>query len=369
MRICFLLSFTPNPRMNKRMRALRVKHDISLIYWKRSEKYLWGDVLQDISSEEIAISANNGNPLKRIFPTLKFTEQAIGKLKKHMPDAVYVQNLDMLFVATLYRCFYNSNLKIIYEVADIHALIIQPQKTASKKFLQRCLRKLERCLCKKISLLVTTSQRYYDFYYKKFIDENIYLYIPNVPEKGVFKNYRHKKEGIFTIGFVGAVRFEKQIRLLVQAGEICKINIEIAGSFLDKSVEDFCTTNHVFCHGKYNYEEEIVNLYERLDAVFSVYPTEDQNVAIALPNKLYEAVICGLPIIVAQGTYRSEIVEQYQIGVVVDCNSLDSYVKAFKKLRDDREFYSSIVSKCNEIKEGCYIEKYNSELQKRIEKI
>lgn len=369
MRISFLLSFTPNPRMKKRIRFLKINHEVSLIYWKRSNEYIWGDVPNDICSEEIRIQVDGGNLIKRVIPTIQFAKAALNSMKKCCPECVYVQNPDMLFIAEIYRLFCNSHIKIVYEVADIHEILIQPQRKLYKKIIQQCLRLLERRLCKNINLLVLTSDKYYECYYKKFVPYRKYIYVPNMPEKRLFRSYTHKKDGPFTVGFVGAVRFPKQIKLLVQACQESNVNLEIIGSFLDTDLEYYCRNRGVTCYGKYNYEEEISKLYGRLDCVFSVYPVEDCNVDIALPNKLYESIICELPIIGAQDTYLGEIIQKHKIGITVDCNCLESYKTAIERLRTDTQFYQQIVYNCQKMKVNCYSEKYSEQLKCRIEQL
>lgn len=370
MHISFLLSFTPNPRMNKRLRLLKEEHEISLIYWKRSKEYLWGDVLadtlNDIHFDEVEVRIENKKLFGRIISTIKFARAALFRLKKYCPKCVYTQNLDMLFIASLYRLFCNSHLKIIYEVADIHEILIQPQKSPGKKIIQWFLRFVECRLCKNISLIVLTSDQFYERYYNKIVLKDKYLYLPNMPEKRLFSNYRHKEDGIFTVGFIGAARFPRQIKNLVQACKKTHVELEIIGSFLDKELEEYCKNEDVTCYGKYNYETEIAKLYGRLDCVFSAYPVEDFNVDIALPNKLYESIICELPIIVSQGTYLGEIVEKYKIGVSIDCNNIESYKQAIMMLRDDTQLYQEIVQNCRTIKGDCYADKYGDKLRKAV---
>lgn len=366
MKICFLLSFTPNPRMNKRMKALAEKNKIHLIYWKRSEEYLWGISCGGFSQKEIDIPADIGNPLRRIFPTFRFAAQAIKEMKDIKPDCIYVQNPDMLAVAVCYQKWADQAVSVVYEVADFHELLIQPQKRVLKKLLQIILRMVERQLCSRTDLLVVTSQRFYYAYYRKFIDPDRYLYMPNAPERYVFRNYQKRKHDHFTVGFIGAVRFAGQIRRLVAAGKQCGVHVQISGSFLDPALRDYCIDHGAFCTGTYDYETEIVKLYEQLDCVFSVYPSEDKNVDLALPNKLYEAIVCGLPIIAAKGTYLSEIVEKYQIGRSIDCNDIKQYYSVLVKLRDDREYYDSLVQNCQKIRGKCFIDPYNQKLAARV---
>lgn len=348
------------------MKALSEQNDITLVYWRRTENYVWGNGEVSFKNKEFYIPANLGMPLKRIIPTLKFARKALSELKRIKPDCIYVQGLDMLAIAVFYKKHFYKKLTIVYEIADLHRLIIQPQKNVIKKMVQKVLRSSERNLCKKIAFLVVTSQQYYNKYYSQFIPADKYLYIANAPEKEVFSSYQKKTGGAFTVGFVGAAQFAEQIKLLVSAGKESGIQVIIAGSFLDTKLQEYCVEKGAICSGTYNYKRDIANLYSKIDCVFSVYPMEDANVNLALPNKLYESIVCGLPIIVAKGTYLSEIVEKYKVGISIDSNNIAEYIDAFKSLRDNQEHYQDIVRNCNAIREECFVEKYNQLLINKI---
>jgi glycosyltransferase involved in cell wall biosynthesis len=57
---------------------------------------------------------------------------------------------------------------------------------------------------------------------------------------------------------------------------------------------------------------------------------------IGSPNKLFEAMVCGRPIIASKGTYSGKLVEELTIGVSIDFSE-KSLIQAVKKLRDDPE--------------------------------
>ena len=369
MKISFLLSYTPNPRINKRVRALSENNEIMLIYWRRTKDHVWGNVSKKYNQQEIYIPANMGQPLKRILPTIKFISRAFRKLKKSKPDCIYLAGYETLAIGSFYKRFCDRNVDIVYEVADLHRLQIQPSKNFFMKLIQKTLCRFERHLCKRIALLVCTSQKFYSSYYSAFVPKSRYLYMANAPEKKIFEGYQRKTAGEFTVGFVGGVHFTNQIKLLAAAGKKCGVKIIIAGSFLDDELRKYCIDKGAICTGTYIYEKDIVNIYEKLNCVFSVYPADDENVKLALPNKLYESIICGLPIIVAKGTYLSEIVEKYQIGVSVDSDDIEQYTRAIMMLETDSRYYQTLVKNCNSIREECFAEVYNQKLLLKMEEV
>ena len=101
---------------------------------------------------------------------------------------------------------------------------------------------------------------------------------------------------------------------------------------------------------RYDYEKEIALLYGKVDCVYSVYDADNPNVKIALPNKLYESIICELPIIVAKDTYLSELVQKWNVGVSVSHTDTIELIEVLKKYKNDKKYYGKYVEGCQNIK-------------------
>lgn len=366
MKITFLLAFSPNPRMTKRLRALNPGNDLFLIYWKMHDDYLWGGSWNDIRSKEIWIRTKPGEPLKRIGKTFRFFILALRELRRERPECLYVQNLDMLLLASVYRAIWNRGARLIYEIADIHPILIQPPRSLLEKIIQTLLRRTEKKLCGRIHLLVNTSDKYYDDYYSDFIPREKLLVIPNAPEKDAFLTYRKKEAGPFTVGFIGAVQFKEELKLLIDAAGETGVLVRIAGSEVGSEIRDLCKRKGVYYHGSYNYDQEIARLYGEIDCVFAVYDAKDKNVRLALPNKLYEAIQCELPILVAKGTYLSELVENLGVGISLEHDSRDSFKSVLQDLKNNQELLGEIRKKCIEAKDKFQPERLNEELIRRV---
>ena len=90
---------------------------------------------------------------------------------------------------------------------------------------------------------------------------------------------------------------------------------------------------------------------------------------MALPNKLYEAVFCELPIIVAKGTYLSEIVDDWGVGLSVSHTDVDELCDALQILRDKDRRYKQIVDNCKKHKIDVTLGPYNEKLEDRIKNL
>ena len=364
--IAFLLSHIPDPRLNKRIAYLKKSGNVSVVCWNRMNSEIWSAKDLDVNKIEIKIKAEYGQPLSRLYQTLKFVIAAKKELKTLKPRILYVCNFDMLILAFLYNLGRNNMTAIFYEVADLNSLIIDKHK-GIKRVIQWLVIFLERKICRKIDLLVITSEKFFDVYYKDFIEKSRVMFFPNMPELKPFACYKRKKEGVFTVGFIGFIRYKNQLKMLVDAAQNCNVKVFFAGTGLTSEIEDYCSgKKDVNYYGQYNYDNEIANLYGLVDCVYSVYDADLGNVKVALPNKLYEAIYCGLPIIVAKGTYLAELVENMGVGVAVSHKDQKELISALNKLSNDKDYYQTIVKNCEVQKNKINADYYREELLRII---
>lgn len=369
MSIVFVLSHIPDPRLNKRINLLKGRYKTSLVCWNRGIVDIWNMVLTDIESKEIHIKAMYTNPLKRIIPTFKFAIEAIKYLKKANPKCIYTENFDMLVVCSIYCLFKKKKPKLIYEIADLHKLIIDEPRGFVKNLMKKIIVSTEKRLCRNVNLLVITSKKFYDIYFRDFFPQEKTLFMPNMPALHPFSSYSPKNRDIFTVGFIGSVRYKEQMKMLIRAAETCKINILFAGGGLDNEIETKCSdVTNIEYYGKYDYNTEIASLYEKCSCIYSVYDADLNNVKVALPNKLYEAIYCGLPIIVARDTYLAEIVKDLGVGVAVSHTDHEDLISALNKLSQDKEYYQELVNNCIKAKRDINTYCYDEELLNKIQR-
>lgn len=370
MDIVVVLSHVPNPRMNKRINLIKAYRTMSLVCWNRETVNLWRMIHEDIESKEVRIKATFKNPINRMIPTCIFALEAIKYLRRMNPKCIYTENVDMLAVCSLYTFFKRERPKIIYEIADLHTLVIDESKNIIKKLLKIIIGILEKRLCKNVDLLILTSEKFYDLYFKNFFPKEKTLFMPNMPTLYQFSSYRPKKSGVFTVGFIGGVRYKEQMKMLIGAAKRCKVNVLFAGGGFDDEIESICKTiPNIEYYGKYDYDTEIASLYEKCDCVYSVYNADMNNVKVALPNKLYEAIYCGLPIIVAKNTYLAELVESLGVGVAVSHSESTELEEVLKRMSEDQSYYLTFVDACYAHKAEINIDSYNNRLMDRIKKL
>lgn len=354
MTVCFLLTHVPNPRMNKRIEVFKKEADTHVICTRRASQNVW-EPTQDVDHVIFDIDLPSAKHIvKRYVVSHDFQKKALEKLEELRPNVIYAEGLDTLIIAGKYK--ENRDVRIVFEVADLRENYITKPKKAIDRIITTMLLQREKKAFKNVDFLVVTSPKFYDMHYNALISRDKMLFIPNAPDAEVFKDYK-KHKGDFTVGFIGGIRYLQQMKMLVDAAEIvgCKVLFAGAGGTSTDydEIQAYCQgKKHVTFTGRYDYNSQIAGLYGSVDCVFAVYDADNPNVRIALPNKLYESILCELPIIVAKGTYLEELVKERGVGVSVSHKDVNELVEALKMLMEDQVLYGQIVAGCQRQKNG-----------------
>lgn len=304
----------------------------------------------------------------RALQTLIYYWRVLPHLAQMHPDAVHCANLDMLFLGVLYKKWFNPSARVVYEVADLHPLVYN-QNNGWKAFVRTALRFVERRLCKRTDLLIVTSEAFVHSYFGAFVDKDKVLFQPNTPERHLFEGFTKRPQSEdLVVGVIGVVRYPDQIRMLIDVSErIPGVQVFIAGDGPDfEAIKAYCENKgHVCFYGRYDYEKEIRQLYQRVDCVFAVYDTRIPNVRVALPNRLYEAIVCGLPIIAAEGTFLATFCLEQGIGYPVSDRDPSQLENLLRRLRDDRSLLEKVSNRAQAIRELYYADTAQAELLAR----
>ena len=121
---------------------------------------------------------------------------------------------------------------------------------------------------------------------------------------------------------MGAVRYEEENEKLVSAfANDTKFEVSYYGRFnegchLDRYCDEKQIKNVRF-NGPF-FNEEKPQIYKAVDIINSLYGEKSTDVLFLLPNRLYDCALFKKPIIVSGGTYLSEVVKKYNLGIVIE---------------------------------------------------
>jgi len=131
-----------------------------------------------------------------------------------------------------------------------------------------------------------------------------------------------KKKDKINIAYIGAIRdLQININLINSLKNSDRINIYFHGEGkINNDIIKYINANNiknVYLTGRYKKEEE-ENLYRKSDLINVLRYFNGINNKTALPNRLYNSVIYGKFMLAFEGTYLSELIKRYNLGIVID---------------------------------------------------
>jgi glycosyltransferase involved in cell wall biosynthesis len=150
--------------------------------------------------------------------------------------------------------------------------------------------------------------------------------------------YQPPDNDSFTLLYIGGLYKVRGILMLVHAAkELPGVRCLIGGigdpADVQAVKEESSRTSNVTFLGRVPMDQ-VVPMTMKADAVFCMFNPADPNSAAGTPNKLFEAMVSGRPIICTKGTYSGELTEQEEVGLAVEYSE-QALKQALIKLRDD----------------------------------
>jgi glycosyltransferase involved in cell wall biosynthesis len=122
------------------------------------------------------------------------------------------------------------------------------------------------------------------------------------------------------IGYVGSLsesRFIKEVLNIVKSNPKFILNIAGLGPLEHLVKEATENYQNIRFFGRIKYEDAL-DLYAQCDIMFAIYDPNVPNHRYSAPNKVYEAMMLGKPIIVAKGTGIDKLIENEKIGFAIN---------------------------------------------------
>lgn len=271
-------------------------------------------------------TVSHGSYLKRILIIIKFFREIREEARK--TDVIYCFSLDVLLVTRIVL-FFSENKIVIYQIQDIKRQLI------GNSFKSKSYRFVEKTLLKSVSHIVVSSKDYYTSFLKKYYNypeskasviENKVEVLPKVYD---FKSVDNQ----IRIGYFGVLRCRRSWDVLKTSALESKSNIFIylrgKPSAVPNLKEQAEETSTISYDGPYKSPDDLDSIYSKVDIVWAAYPYNDNaegNWRMARTIRFYEACAYRKPVLVQKGTPHASIVEDLEIGMVVDLSDLDTAV-------------------------------------------
>jgi len=201
---------------------------------------------------------------------------------------------------------------------------------------------------------------------------NVSIY-PNCREKAILNFDEKLKSPSLRCLFFSLVSLDKGVDNLVSASAILKKkgikhSVDFYGH-IDKNYEDefrscIDKNNSLNYYGVFSSIEDN-DVYKKLHQYdILIFPTRWKNEGV--PGVLVESKIAGLPAIVSNINFNSEIVVNDLNGLVLEKNDPDNLASAIERLHDDRSLLREFQLNAKNSSKDFYIENYINDIIKVI---
>ncbi len=273
-----------------------------------------------------------------------FYVRSLGPLIREHPDVCVAHQLDTLPLALIVRWLI-SNMKVAFDAEDIYSLMIHSNVPS---VLPPIIHIVEDRLASQADLLILPSEAL-----KKYLRKDLEmksLVIMNVPEKG-FTRYvgsDAKSElhlaGRIVVIYFGLLTANRGLETLIRAigilanrGEQAVALIAGDGPLLQKLKQISAfegLSDKVLFLGRVP-RDRVPYILSACDMTAILNTGEDPLSLPANPNKLFESMVCGVPLMVSNFGELARIVKEADCGVTVNPDNPEDVAKTISKLGRD----------------------------------
>lgn len=359
----------PDPPVEKMADTL-LQNDYSVIIlaWDRSKNYKAEETLIKLKSGSVpiikfGIEAGYGSGMKSLKELAKFQMRIIKWLSKHkkMYDIIHAFDFDTGFAAKICAKIYSK--KFVYHILDFY---VESHNMAKNK-IGNVIKRAEIKVINKSDLTIICTEKRKEQIVGSHPKKLVVIH--NTPQNNtkidsdfVLPCDKDKCK-IAYVGVLGETRCILEIAEYVSKDKRFEFHVGGFG-YLEEKIKQYADKyENIFYYGKLPYEKTLA-LEKQCDIMTAIYDPSVPNHKYAAPNKFYESLMLGKPIVMAKNTGFDEILEAERIGYLMDYSS-EGLAQALEYLYNHREQWSEMKERSNSLYENDYSWKI---MQQRIEK-
>lgn len=273
--------------------------------------------------------------LPKAFQFIKYIELTLRiAFQKEKYDVIHCNDFAPLPLSFFYKTFVNRNVKIVYDAHEYQAEVNNIKKV-QKKFIEL----FERIFVKRVDLFITVSKGILSEYKNKHQIRN-YITLYNTPDNIKISNSTNKlkkelnlDENNMILLFQGNLSTGRGIEKILKYfnnADIENIDLVFMGNGkLEKLIKSYQNKN---IHHLPAVDKSVLQEYTG-SADVGIVPYENTclNHYYCLPNKLFEYIHAGLPVIVNNLNDLEQIVLENSVGWVIDIDNELDFEKLINK--------------------------------------
>lgn len=328
----------PDPPVEKMANTLLEEgYQVTIVAWDRNsnEKCVRSNAEFHNGSAEIirfGIPAQFGGGLKKTLkPLMRFQVALFSWLMRNRDkyDIIHAFDFDTGYVANLAASLCKK--KIIYHILDYYVAAHGLTKTKLGSLIEK--REIKIINSANATVICTEKRREQ---IAKARPRQIYV-IHNTPdinmttsETDIDLQGDKNKVKIVYVGIFGRKRFLQEAFEAVRGRDDIELHIGGFGEIESEVAKEAKNNSNVFYYGRLPYTKTLA-LEKHCDIMFAMYDPVIPNHQYSAPNKFYEALMLGKPIIMANNTGFDDVIHNNEIGVTSEHNA-EGFMNAISEL-------------------------------------
>ena len=345
-------------RATKQIKAfIEAGYKLSIIAWDRMGtarercETVFEDAYSSIDFYFFSLSIENEGGMKnstKFISWIKYVNNTLKKIKSI--DAVHACNLDAGYGAYLY-CK-KRHVKLIYDIYDYYI-----DSHAIPKVLRGFVEKSEiKVINFAVGTIICTEERKEQI--KKASPKKV-IVIHNSPE---MKDKPISQELIYDYSYCGSLTDRRLVKEIV---ENYNNHTQYSFCFAGNGKYTDLVAAAARQHNNFQYKDsipysEVLQIESQTKVLSAIYEPTIRNHRLCAPNKFYESLALGKPIIVCRGTGIDKVVESNNIGIVIDYD-VQQFYDALRYLCENNEVCYDMGIRAREL----YEKQYNWEIMKK----
>ncbi len=299
---------------------------------------------------------NNSTDKKRVLKWFVFTAKLfflpLNKIEK--PDVIIASPTAPFFVIPVYKLSKKFNAKFIFEVRDIWPLsIIELGNISPNNPLIKAMSWCEKFAINKSDFVVSSLQNYGE-YLKDLGIKKDFVWINNGISLEEMNNVEELPKDIeeklpkdkFIVGYTGTVGIANALEYFCEAAKILKDNKKISfvivgnGKLKSDLIKKYGNLNNIIFIDSIP-KKQVQSMLKNFDACYIGLRKEKLFRYGVSPNKLFDYMYSGKPIIYAIDSGKANIVNLYNCGITVEPENpkaiAEGVLKLYNLSKQDRE--------------------------------
>ncbi len=244
-------------------------------------------------------------------------------LRRKEYKVIHAADFDTIMPAMIMKLLFRK--KVIYDIYDWYI----DSRGINNRIIKWLLLQAERInVIKSDAVVICEEGRREQI---KFKPRNLWV-LPNIPCFNIPPKTMNSKNSKINISYVGILGEGRGLSNLIKLAEQHpEINVVIGGfGPMEDKFKDASRLSNLDYKGRVSYSDAL-KIMSASDMIYAMYERVNPNHILAAPNKYYEGLALGTPIITTVGTLVGNKVEEFDTGYCIDekYGSLDSLITSF----------------------------------------